>query len=89
MRTNRRYIMKRILIAAIKGYQIFISPYLPRSCRYHPTCSEYAKEAICEFGAVKGAVIAARRVLRCHPFAPGGIDPVIKPAIKEETQRKG
>ena len=89
MRTDRRYIMKRILIAAIKGYQLFISPYLPRSCRYYPTCSVYAKEAIDEFGLIKGTLIAAKRVLRCHPFAPGGIDPVVKPAIKEEKQQKG
>jgi len=76
--------MKKILTAAIKGYQTFISPYLPRTCRYYPTCSEYAKEAICEFGAIKGTLIAVRRVLRCHPFASGGIDPVIKPVMKEE-----
>jgi len=80
--------MKRILIAAIKGYQIFISPYLPRSCRYYPTCSVYAKEAIDEFGLIKGTLIAARRVLRCHPFAPGGIDPVVKPSIEKNNSSR-
>jgi len=76
--------VKKILIATIKGYQIFISPYIPRSCRYFPTCSEYAKEAIDKFGVMKGSVLAARRILRCHPFAAGGIDSVVEEKHKEK-----
>jgi len=76
--------VKKILIAAIKGYQICISPYIPRSCRYFPTCSEYAKEAIDKFGVMKGSALAVRRILRCHPFAEGGIDLVIKEKNKEK-----
>lgn len=83
--------MKKILIAAIKGYQIFISPYIQRSCRYFPTCSEYAREAIDTYGVMKGLVLAVRRILRCHPFAAGGIDLVIKEKHKkkDDSWKKG
>jgi putative membrane protein insertion efficiency factor len=70
--------MKKILIALLKGYKMFISPYIARSCRYTPTCSEYAIEAVERFGALKGAVMALKRVIRCNPFSAGGHDPVIK-----------
>ena len=68
--------MKRLLIWLIRGYKRFISPLLPPSCRYIPTCSEYAMEAIEKYGALKGGWLAIRRILRCHPFHPGGYDPV-------------
>jgi hypothetical protein len=57
-------------------YQKVISPAFPPSCRYFPTCSQYAKEAIVKYGLIKGSYLAARRLLRCHPFHEGGYDPV-------------
>ncbi len=68
--------MKRILIALIHGYQHYISPLTPPSCRFYPTCSHYAAEAIEKHGTAKGAWLGIRRILRCHPFHPGGYDPV-------------
>ena len=69
--------MKRLLISGIKFYQKQISPSLPARCRYIPTCSQYAKEAIEKYGAVKGSVLATRRICRCHPFSKHDIyDPV-------------
>jgi putative membrane protein insertion efficiency factor len=69
--------MKRILIFLIKLYRKFISPLKGRSsCIYTPTCSLYALQALEKYGAVKGTYLAVRRVLRCHPFATGGYDPV-------------
>lgn len=68
--------MKKIFIGLIRGYKILISPLLPRSCRFHPTCSVYAMEAIERFGVFRGGWLAVRRILRCHPFHPGGYDPV-------------
>ena len=64
------------LAALIRGYQRFISPGLPPSCRFHPSCSQYALEAVTRYGALKGGWLAARRLARCHPFNPGGFDPV-------------
>ena len=68
--------MKHIAIAILRGYKLFISPLLPPSCRFTPTCSEYAAEAIRKHGFVKGVVLGLRRILRCHPFSQGGYDPV-------------
>ena len=68
--------MKRVLLSIIRFYRRRVSPGLPRACRFYPTCSEYAEEAVKRFGAVRGAQLAARRILRCHPFAKGGYDPV-------------
>ncbi len=68
--------MKRVLLSVIRFYRRRVSPGLPRACRFYPTCSEYAEEAIRRFGAVRGGQLAARRILRCHPFARGGYDPV-------------
>lgn len=68
--------MKKILIWFIQAYRNFISPLFPPSCRFQPTCSQYAIEAIGRFGAIKGSWLALRRILRCHPFHPGGYDPV-------------
>ncbi len=66
----------RIVQAPIVLYQRLISPALPRRCRYEPTCSRYAVEALREFGILRGLVLAAWRVLRCNPFSHGGYDPV-------------
>lgn len=68
--------MKTLLIWLIRGYRQFISPLLPPSCRFQPTCSQYALQAIDRFGASKGSLLAVKRILRCHPFHPGGYDPV-------------
>lgn len=68
--------MKKLLIALIRGYKRFISPLLPDACIYTPTCSEYAIEAISQWGVVRGLGLAIWRVLRCNPFGKGGYDPV-------------
>ena len=68
--------MKKFLISAIKGYQIYISPRHPACCRFSPTCSPYAVEAIEKYGAAKGGWLAFKRILRCNPFCKGGYDPV-------------
>ena len=65
-----------LLAALIRAYQRVISPALPASCRFHPSCSQYALEAVTRYGALKGSWLAARRLARCHPFHPGGFDPV-------------
>ena len=65
-----------LLVLIIRGYQLLISPMLGPRCRFHPTCSQYAIDALRMHGAVKGSWLALRRVLRCHPFHPGGHDPV-------------
>jgi putative membrane protein insertion efficiency factor len=67
---------RRLLALLIRGYQRFVSPALPPSCRFYPSCSQYALEAITRHGVIKGAWLATRRLVRCHPFHPGGFDPV-------------
>jgi putative membrane protein insertion efficiency factor len=64
------------VVALIRVYQRVISAWTPRICRYYPTCSEYAIQAVARYGAVQGLWMAVRRIGRCHPFAPGGYDPV-------------
>ncbi|QBI56742.1 membrane protein insertion efficiency factor YidD [Streptomonospora litoralis] len=66
----------RALVVPIRGYQRFISPLLPPVCRFFPSCSAYAVEALHVHGAPRGSWLAARRIARCHPFHPGGLDPV-------------
>ena len=68
--------MKTVIILLIRFYQIFISPMFLRRCRFYPTCSQYALEAVRKKGAVKGSWLALKRILKCHPFHPGGYDPV-------------
>jgi putative membrane protein insertion efficiency factor len=68
--------MKKLLLLLVRGYQKFISPLFPPSCRYYPTCSNYTVEAIEKHGALKGGVMGLARILRCNPFVPGGVDPV-------------
>ena len=68
--------MKRVLVALLRTYQYAISPFLGRRCRYYPSCSEYAVEAVEKHGAIKGGWLGVKRVYRCHPWHPGGYDPV-------------
>jgi len=68
--------MKRLTLVMIRFYQKAVSPWLPPACRYYPTCSAYAIEAIERYGFFRGAVLATKRILRCHPFHAGGYDPV-------------
>lgn len=68
--------MKTILMFLVKAYRKVISPLLPNSCRFTPTCSEYALEALQRHGAIKGSLLTAYRILRCNPFCRGGYDPV-------------
>jgi putative membrane protein insertion efficiency factor len=75
--------MRVLLIALIRGYQWFISPLLGNHCRFYPSCSQYAREAIERHGAVRGVWLAIRRVTRCHPWHPGGVDPVPEPPPKD------
>ena len=70
---------KFVVLWLLRGYKWAISPMFPPSCRYVPTCSEYALEAVERLGAVRGGLMALWRLLRCHPFAHGGYDPVVKP----------
>ncbi|MDA8372598.1 MAG: membrane protein insertion efficiency factor YidD [Nocardiopsaceae bacterium] len=66
----------RLLTVPIRGYQRFISPLFPPVCRFYPSCSAYAVQALQEHGALRGVWLAVRRIARCHPFHPGGLDPV-------------
>ncbi|MDR7463555.1 MAG: membrane protein insertion efficiency factor YidD [Armatimonadota bacterium] len=69
-------VARAILLAVIRVYQVAVSPFLGPRCRFYPSCSAYAFEAIQRYGAGRGAVLAVRRILRCHPLNPGGYDPV-------------
>lgn len=68
--------MKYLLLGIIRGYQKFISPIKPPSCRFYPTCSHYGMEAVQRFGAIKGGYLTIKRILKCQPFHSGGFDPV-------------
>jgi uncharacterized protein len=70
--------MKRVVVGLLRAYKWILSPMLPSACRYVPTCSEYALEAVERYGSLLGGVKATWRVLRCHPFARGGYDPVVR-----------
>jgi uncharacterized protein len=68
--------MTRIAVLALKLYRLLLSPYIPTSCRFYPTCSSYMMEAIQKKGFWKGVLLGLLRILKCHPFHPGGFDPV-------------
>ncbi len=74
--------MKTILLIIIRGYQLILSPMLGSNCRYYPTCSCYTHTAIQHYGAIKGSYLGVKRILRCHPWAKGGIDLV--PGVEEK-----
>jgi putative membrane protein insertion efficiency factor len=67
---------QRVALSLLTGYRTMISPWLPPSCRFHPSCSRYGMEAIDQYGVLRGGWLTARRICRCHPFSRGGFDPV-------------
>ena len=81
--------MKSLALGLLRLYRRWISPSFPPSCRYVPTCSEYAMEAVERYGALRGGVMAAWRVFRCHPLAKGGLDPVVKDCAGNPTSFSG
>ena len=74
--TKKETVLQKAVCALIRFYQLAISPHFPPSCRYYPTCSAYALEAVRKYGAIRGSYMAIKRILRCHPLAHGGYDPV-------------
>ncbi len=68
--------MKNMLLFSIRCYQKYISPYLEKNCRFYPTCSQYTYEAIQKYGCLKGIYLGIKRISKCHPFHPGGYDPL-------------
>jgi len=68
--------VRSVFVVLIRGYQVIVSPILPPACRFSPTCSQYAIEAIAKYGVTRGFVMGVRRLLKCHPFHHGGYDPV-------------
>ena len=75
-RSVNRPNMKKILLAMIRAYQLFLSPFLGQHCRFTPSCSQYTREAIEKYGAARGSWLGLKRILRCQPFCEGGHDPV-------------
>jgi putative membrane protein insertion efficiency factor len=69
-------VIRAVLLLLVRAYRRLVSPLLPPACRFYPSCSAYAETAVARHGALRGAWLAARRLARCHPFHPGGIDPV-------------
>jgi putative membrane protein insertion efficiency factor len=78
-------VARRAVTGTIALYQRFVSPLLPRSCRYHPTCSAYAVQAVQEFGILRGVLLAGWRLLRCNPFSHGGHDPIAAQRLFRRT----
>jgi len=76
--TNMNRILDTLALQLLRGYKWAISPIFPPACRYVPTCSEYAMEAVDRYGALRGSLMAGWRLLRCHPFSKGGYDPVVR-----------
>ena len=78
---------RRIAVAPVRAYQRLISPLLPRRCKYHPSCSQYAVQAIESYGILRGSALAAWRLLRCNPWSHGGYDPVSDQALFKRPAR--
>jgi hypothetical protein len=68
--------MRGLILSLLRGYKRWISPLLPHACRFHPTCSEYMAQAVSVYGPARGVWLGIKRLARCHPFHPGGLDPV-------------
>lgn len=79
--------MRRLIILTLVGYKRFLSPFLPSACRFHPTCSEYMREAVEIHGAGKGVWLGIKRLVRCQPFCAGGHDPV--PRLESDATSPG
>lgn len=82
---NQLTIKSQLAIKCIHGYRYLLSPWIGNQCRFYPTCSHYAEEAISIYGVTKGSYLTLRRLLKCHPWHPGGLDPVIKPETSGTT----
>lgn len=82
-----RLLAQRVVLGLLRAYKWAISPMFPPACRYTPTCSEYAMEAIERYGVLRGGRLAVARVLRCHPFVKGGYDPVVASSPTTNDQR--
>ena len=80
--------MKRLLLAALRVYQTVLSPWLGNQCRFYPTCSEYARQAVEAHGSLRGSGLAVKRLCKCHPWHPGGFDPVPLPDEPTSVQNK-
>ena len=78
----------RLAVAAVRGYQLVLRPLLPPACRFEPSCSEYARQALAEHGLARGIWLAVKRIVRCHPFHAGGYDPppLARPRPREESR---
>jgi uncharacterized protein len=83
---KRIEVSRCIALAGIRMYQIFLGPFLGGACKFSPSCSRYAYEAVERFGARRGTWLAAKRLLRCRPFSPGGYDPVPEEAAERERE---
>ena len=83
--SERKRLEREIVLLPVKIYRRIISPLIPPSCRFEPTCSQYAITAVTRFGIIRGGYLTVRRLIKCHPFNKGGYDPVPK---KEEQERK-
>lgn len=68
--------MRKLIVAILRSYKLIVSPLLPSACRYYPSCSEYMREAVEKYGPARGVWMGVKRLLRCHPFHSGGLDPV-------------
>jgi putative membrane protein insertion efficiency factor len=85
-----RNLLVALVLLPIRVYRRLVSPFLPARCKYHPTCSAYAEQAIRELGVVRGSIVAAHRVLRCNPLSHGGLDPLSdRRLFRDPAARRG